>query len=108
VAADDLDGVHGVEVVLLRQISASVAELTKDMRDVRERLVRIESQGAIERIERLEKALETLSGRIGGLESDRDRRTGMTNLSEWVIRSAPWLFALLLGAAVYLAKGSVK
>lgn len=99
-AADDFDGFQGVGVILLRQISESTASLQKDMRDVRDRLIHIESQGAIERIERAE-------GRIAALESDRDKRTGMTTLTEWFIRSTPWIAAVVLGAVAYVLKGHV-
>jgi hypothetical protein len=104
---DGTDLQQGVGLILLRQISGDLTALSKDMRDVRDRLVTIESQGAIERIERLSKQQDTLADRVNALESDRDKRTGMTDLTGWFIKNTPWIAAIVLGAIAFVLKGHV-
>lgn len=45
---------------------------------------------------------------IGSLKSDRDRRTGATNLAAWVIRNWPGVLGFLLLVGIILRSNGVK
>ena len=108
----DVDLQQGAGLILLQQISGGLEALSKDMRDVRERLIRIESQGAIERIEHVEQEVADLraahDARINALEADRDRRTGMTTLAGWVMQNGRMIVAFVLGAVAFAFRGHLK
>lgn len=102
----DVQQLHEVEVTLLRDISSRVTDLGKDLKDVRDRVIRIESQDALAKIDRLETFLSAVTDRVNTLESDRDKRVGMQLLLAWLTKNAGWIFLLLMGGIAYYRKGA--
>lgn len=101
------DALHQAQILTLRQIGDNVAAQTKRLEglttkvdDVRERLVRLETQEAGKLVEALRGDLRTALNRIDALESQRDRVVGIAAFSTWLVRSGPWLAA---GVAAFLA-----
>lgn len=114
-----------IEIQVLRQISdtlvaqgKSLTTMTERLHDVRERLIRIESQEMSKKLEQVEReaatAREKIVGdlnkacdRINTLEAAQDRRSGAVGLVEWFAKYTPWLVAILAAGAagIGLQKG---
>jgi hypothetical protein len=89
-AVDRLDG-------RLEKMVGKVDEIHTD-------LTKLKALGFKEEIEKLEIKIaslkDTLSARIGALESQRDRFAGMASLWNWLVKSVP---VLIVGGLAYLA-----
>lgn len=92
----DVDAAKLIEIEALRSIADnlkrlndSAVETGKTITDVRERLIRIESNRVDTRVEELEKKVEDL-------ERDKYRRDGAMSGLEWVSKFGPWLLSLAL------------
>lgn len=88
---DDEGAVRQMEVEAFRQIADGIKLLNTDMRDVRERLIRIESN-------QLDRQVKSQGDRIDALERDRDKRDGATTIVSNIMKS-PTL-GWLVGAAI--------
>lgn len=89
---DETGAVRQMEVEAFRQIADGIKLLNTDMRDVRERLIRIESN-------QLDRTVKSHSERLDVLERDRDIRKGADGVLASILKSpaVAWI-ALLLGA----------
>lgn len=103
---DFADALHQAQILTLRQIGDNVAAQTKRLEglttkvdDVRERLVRLETQEAGKLVEALRGDLRVALNRIDALESQRDQVVGIAAFWTWLVRSGPWLAA---GVAAFL------
>lgn len=101
------EALHQAQILTLRQIGDNVAAQTKRLEglttkvdDVRERLVRLETQEAGKLVEALRADLRAALNRIDALESQRDQVVGIAAFWTWLVRSGPWLAA---GVAAFLA-----
>ena len=115
------DALEMANIHALRQISdaltltnRSLSSLAADVKDVRERVIKIEAKDMDAKIAEyrsecrticatLTSDLKAVVGRVDSLESARDRQTGMASVGSWFSRSAPWIIAV--GAAVLAALG---
>lgn len=104
---DFAEALHQAQILTLRQIGDNVAAQTKRLEgltakvdDVRERLVRLETQEAGKLVEALRGELRVALARIDSLESQRDQVVGVASFGNWLVRSGPWLAA---GVAAFLA-----
>lgn len=104
---DFAEALHQAQILTLRQIGDNVAAQTKRLEglttkvdDVRERLVRLETQEAGKLVEVLRGDLRAALNRIDALESQRDQVVGIAAFWTWLVRSGPWLAA---GVAAFLA-----
>jgi hypothetical protein len=88
---DEEAAVRQMEVEAFRQIVDQLKALNVDMRDVRERLIRIESN-------QLDRTVKTQGDRIDALERDRDHREGATSVIGTIMKS-PTL-GWFVGAAI--------
>jgi|SRR5690349_14923982 len=94
----DEDGaVRQMEVEAFRQIADGIKGLNTDMRDVRERLIRIESN-------QLDRTVQEHTTRITALETDKNRRDGAMGFGGWLLKSpiVGWLVGMALTAWVLL------
>lgn len=66
---ENLRDINYLNVELLRQIQLSLEEQKKDLTDVRERIIRLETHGYSERITTLEKEVQNLQARVIVLET---------------------------------------
>lgn len=119
------DAVAEMHLHALRQISdsltatnRSLTNLAADVKDVRERVIKIEAKDMDAKLTEyrgecreacaaLGAKVEAACVRIDNLESLRDRRTGMVTVGSWFSRSAPWLIGMM-GAAMAFLAGSSK
>lgn len=90
---DDDGAVRQMEVEAFRQIADGIKGLNTDMRDVRERLIRIESN-------QLDRTVQEHTTRIAALEMDKNRRDGAMGFGGWLVNSP--LIGWLATAAIAL------
>ena len=91
-----------IEITVLRQMGENIAaqtrhleDLGRDVKDVRERVIRIEAT-------ELGKELDQLSARVAALEAAGQKMSGITAFGSWLVQCAPWLIAAFsLVAAVF-------
>lgn len=83
---DDEGAVRQMEVEAFRQIADGIKLLNTDMRDVRERLIRIESN-------QLDRTVKSHGDRIDALERDRDTQKGAQGAVLAILKSpvVAWL-----------------
>jgi hypothetical protein len=82
-----------IEVETLRRIDAALGDMSKDMRDVRERLIRIESN-------QLDRKVQSHADRIDALEKERDKREGATGIVAMILKT-PLSAVVVLGAGAW-------
>lgn len=94
---DEEAAVRQMEVEAFRQIADGIKLLNTDMRDVRERLIRIESN-------QLDRQVKSQGERIDALERDRDKRDGASNILTTILKSPAigWLAGAAVAAWTYL------
>lgn len=77
----------------MRTFGEQLQDIRRDVADVRERMIRLESTTIHNTVEELER-------RIDSLESHRDRSAGVNQgvgkTADWVYKLAPWIFATAL------------
>lgn len=94
------DAVVEMQIHALRQISdgltqtnKTLASLATDVRDVRERVVKIEARDVAADLTKLDGRVEALSLRVDALERVKDRHDGAMGVGAWLSKNAAWLFA---------------
>lgn len=99
------DALQHIEITVLRQIGENVAAqtrqlegLSKDVRDVRERVIRIEARET-------EKQVEALNARVAVLEAQGQKVSAITAFGSWLIQAAPWLVTAIVVAGALLGAG---
>lgn len=88
---DEESAVRQMEVEAFRQIAHGIEGLNKDMRDVRERLIRIESN-------QLDRTVKSHADRIDALERKEDKRDGAAGAFNAILKSPA--LGWLVGAVV--------
>ena len=79
-----------------------------ELRDVRERVIRIEATEVKGAIDKVNRRADDLEDRVDKLEAIEDRRTGALNLTNWVLRNWPAVVGyIVLAAIMLLSKGGV-
>jgi hypothetical protein len=100
-----------------KKLGTVLEGMQSEIRDVRERLIRIEASefkaeltSAKNEIERLRKEdLKAMDARVDALELDKGRRDGVISAWDWLLKSWPALVGFIgLVVAVLLANGRIK
>lgn len=73
----------------LRGVQDEVGELRREVRDVRESVIRIEAVNVTGRVERLEREVDEL-------KADKDKRDGATGAANWLLKNLPTIGAILV------------
>lgn len=97
------DAVAEMHLHALRQISDSLsmtnstmASLAADVKDVRERVTRMEGEDVKGDLRELKADMRAACKRIDDLETIRDRQAGVLSVGGWISKYAPWLVALVM------------
>lgn len=96
---DNSDSRH-LELEVLKQIRDNLTTLNADMREVREKVIRLEERD--QRVSALEQTIAKLDLRVDVLLKDKDRRDGAVSLGQAVVKHTP---ALSLGAILAALAG---
>lgn len=107
------EAVELANIHALRQISdaltltnRSLSNLATDVKDVRERVIKIEAKDMDAKLAEyraecraacaeIKSDVKAVSVKVDALESARDRQTGMASVGSWFSRSMPWLIAVI-------------
>lgn len=92
----------------MRAMQSEIKEIAKETRDVRERVIRMESSSSDKDIQQNRTRIEALEKDMAALKADKQRRDGALDLSSWFVRSWPNLVGfLVMLAALLVATGKV-
>lgn len=93
-----------LELQVLQQIRDSLSSLNSDMRETRERVIRLEERD--NRVSTLESLVATLDARVDVLLKDKDRRDGAMSFGQTLLKHLPSISfgGLLAAAAAWFAK----
>ena len=84
-----------LELQVLAQIRDSLTTLNTDVREVREKVIRLEERD--QRVSSLEQTIAKLDTRVDVLLKDKDRRDGAVSMGQAAVKHLP---SLSLGAAI--------
>jgi hypothetical protein len=103
-ANDNTDRRH-LELEVLTQIRDNLTSLNTDVREVREKVIRLEERD--QRVAALEQTIAKLDTRVDVLLKDKDRRDGAVSLGHAVVKHTPALSlgAILAALATWFSKG---
>jgi acetolactate synthase small subunit len=115
-ATDPADVAQMAVIECLRQIADNgktanrqLEAMQVEIRDVRERIIRIEATEFKGEIARVEDRTEALAVRLDALESKEDRRAGAMGLAQWGFQNWPGvLIAIITIITVLVANGKVS
>lgn len=95
-----------LELQVLSQIRDSLSSLNSDMRETRERVIRLEERD--NRVSTLESLVATLDARVDVLLKDKDRRDGAVGFGQTLLKHLPSISfgGLLTAAAAWFAKAT--
>jgi hypothetical protein len=109
-AASPTEVMHGIEITVLRQMGDNLAaqtraldKLSDKVDDVRERVIRLESQKTHIEVAAIQKRMDNALERIDDLEAQQDRSAGAESVWAWLSKNAAWLVALILAGIAGLA-----
>ncbi len=93
-----------LELQVLAQIRDSLATLNTDVREVREKVIRLEERD--QRVSSLEQTIAKLVTCVDVLRKDKDRRDGAVSLGQAVVKHLPSLSlgAILTALAAWFSK----
>lgn len=93
-----------LELQVLQQIRDSLSSLNSDMRETRERVIRLEERD--NRVSTLESLVATLDARVDVLLKDKDRRDGAMSFGQTLLKHLPSISfgGLLAAAAAWFSK----
>lgn len=93
-----------LELQVLAQIRDSLTALNADVREVREKVIRLEERD--QRVSSLEKTVAKLDTRVDVLLKDKDRRDGAVSMGQAVVKHLPSLSlgAVLTALAAWFSK----
>ncbi len=94
-----------LELQVLEQIRDSLATLNTDMRDTRERVIRLEERD--QRVTAIETSLATLDARVDVLLKDKDRRDGAITLGSWFAKHWPGIIGFV-GTVIVVLQATGK
>ena len=99
------DAVAEMNIHALRQISDGLAATNRamsafgdDLKDVRERVIRIEERDVKGEIQELRAEHKAIGLRVDALERVKDRQDGALGAGNWLAKYAPWLLAVVAAA----------
>lgn len=103
VAGNDNDKTM-LELQVLQQIRDSLSALNSDMRETRERVIRLEERDS--RVSSLESLVVTLDARVDVLLKDKDRRDGAMSFGQILLKHLPSIGfgGMLAAAAAWFSK----
>lgn len=95
-----------LEIQVLAQIRDNLTALNTDVREVREKVIRLEERD--QRVSALEQAIAKLDTRVDVLLKDKDRRDGAVSFGQAVVKHLPSLSlgAILAAIASWFAKAT--
>lgn len=95
-----------MELQVLSQIRDSLSSLNSDMRETRERVIRLEERD--NRVSTLETLVATLDARVDVLLKDKDRRDGAVSFGQTLLKHLPSLSlgGLIAALASWFAKAT--
>lgn len=93
-----------LELQVLAQIRDSLTTLNADMREVREKVIRLEERD--QRVSSLEQTIAKLDTRVDVLLKDKDRRDGAVSFGQTLLKHLPSISfgGLLAAAAAWFTK----
>ena len=93
-----------LELQVLQQIRDSLSSLNSDMRETRERVIRLEERDC--RVSSLESLVATLDARVDVLLKDKDRRDGAMSFGQILLKHLPSISfgGMLAAAAAWFSK----
>lgn len=93
-----------LELQVLAQIRDSLTTLNTDVREVREKVIRLEERD--QRVSSLEQTIAKLDTRVDVLLKDKDRRDGAVSMGQAVVKYLPSLSlgAILTALAAWFSK----
>lgn len=93
-----------LELQVLAQIRDSLTTLNTDVREVREKVIRLEERD--QRVSSLEQTIAKLDTRVDVLLKDKDRRDGAVSMGQAVVKHLPSLSlgAILTALAAWFSK----
>ena len=93
-----------LELQVLQQIRDSLSSLNSDMRETRERVIRLEERD--NRVSSLESLVATLDARVDVLLKDKDRRDGAMSFGQILLKHLPSISfgGMLAAAAAWFSK----
>lgn len=93
-----------LELQVLAQIRDSLTSLNTDVREVREKVIRLEERD--QRVSSLEQTIAKLDTRVDVLLKDKDRRDGAVSMGQAVVKHLPSLSlgAILTALAAWFSK----
>lgn len=94
-----------LELQVLAQIRDSLTTLNTDVREVREKVIRLEERD--QRVSSLEQTIAKLDTRVDVLLKDKDRRDGAVSMGQAVVKHMPSVSfgAIITALAAWLTKG---
>lgn len=93
-----------LELQVLAQIRDSLTTLNTDVREVREKVIRLEERD--QRVSSLEQTIAKLDTRVDVLLKDKDRRDGAVSMGQAVVKHMPsvGLGAIIATLATWFSK----
>lgn len=93
-----------LELQVLAQIRDSLTTLNTDVREVREKVIRLEERD--QRVSALEQTIAKIDTRVDVLLKDKDRRDGAVSMGQAVVKHLPSLSlgAILTALAAWFSK----
>lgn len=89
-------------VSAVNDMRKDIAEDRKVMYDIRERLVRIESNKVNESVASLTTKVDSIAAKVDKLEAVNDRRDGATGLLTWIFKNWPGIIGMIATIVVVL------
>lgn len=95
-----------LKLQVLQQIRDSLSSLNSDMRETRERVIRLEERDC--RVSSLESLVTTLDARVDVLLKDKDRRDGAMSFGQILLKHLPSISfgGMLAAAAAWFSKAT--
>jgi hypothetical protein len=85
----------------MKMMQQEFREERKVLADVRERVIRIESNKLDRTVEQIREDLDAARDEINTLKMDKARRDGAVGAAEWLSRFGPWLLALAMAILAF-------
>ncbi len=83
-------------------INEGLKGIQEEVRDIRERVIKIEAAEFKTDLARVQGRIDGVIDRVDVLESDKDRRDGALNLTNWVLRNWPAVLGYIVLAGIVL------
>ena len=84
----------------MRQFGEQLHDIRRDVSDVRERMIKLESDALHKTVDTLQAQLGTALSRLDALEAQHTHSQGVVHgvgkTADWLYKLAPWIFATAL------------